>query len=112
MNNASQSNQEKEAIVCEYLLGNHSYRQLAKKYNVDFRIIHSWVMKFKGKEKPVPPKANLPTPETGIKKTIEVLQLEEALRKEKLRNELLNTMIDIAEKELKISIRKKSGTKQ
>jgi len=40
-----------------------------------------------------------------------VLQLEEALRKKKLYNELLNTMIDIAEKELKISIRKESGTK-
>jgi len=41
-----------------------------------------------------------------------VLQLEESLRKEKLHNELLNTLIDIAEKKLKISIRKKYGTKQ
>lgn len=112
MSNSSQSNQEKESIVAEYLLGNHTYRQLGKKHNVDYRVIHSWVMKFKGKLKSPSPKVTLPIAETGIKKPVEVLLLEEALRKEKLRNELLNTMIDIAEKELKISIRKKSGTKQ
>ena len=112
MSKSFQSNEEKESIVAEYLLGNHTYRQLSKKYNVDFRIIHSWVMKFKGKPESFSPKAITPMPEPGLKKSIEVLQLEEALRKEKLRTELLNTMIDIAEKELKISIRKKSGTKQ
>jgi len=38
--------------------------------------------------------------------------LEKDLENEKLRIKALNTMIDIAEKELKISIRKKSGAKQ
>jgi hypothetical protein len=38
--------------------------------------------------------------------------LQEELRKSKLHVELLNTMIDIAEDQLKISIRKKSGTKR
>lgn len=112
MSNSLQSIQEKESIVAEYLLGNHTYRQLGKKHNVDYRIIHSWVMKFKGKPKSSSPKAMTPMPDPGLKKNPEVLQLEETLRKEKLRNELLNTMIDIAEKQLKISIRKKSGTKQ
>ena len=112
MSKSFQSNAEKESIVTEYLLGNHTYRQLGKKHNIDFRIIHSWVMKFKGKSKSPSPKPHLPVPESGLKKSNEMLQLEEALRKEKLRNELLNTMIDIAETELKISIRKKSGTKQ
>lgn len=112
MNKTLRSLQEKESIVAEYLLGNHTYRQLGKIHNIDFRILHSWVMKFKGKSKPPSPKGNPPEPESGSKKSIEVLQLEEALRKEKLRNELLNAIIDIAEKELKISIRKKSGTKQ
>ena len=104
--------QEKESIVAEYLLGNHTYRQLGKKHNIDFIIIHSWVIKFKGKSKPSSTKVNPPLPESGSNKSAEVLQLEEALRKEKLRNELLNGIIDIAEKELKISIRKKSDTRQ
>jgi len=112
LNNTLQSIQEKEAIVAKYLLGIHTLRQLGKKYHIDFRIIHSWLMKFKGKVETSSPKENLAMAEIGIKKSNEVLQLEEALRKKKLRNELLNTMIDIAEKEIKISIRKKSGTKQ
>jgi len=38
--------------------------------------------------------------------------LQEELRKAKLHNELLNAIIDIAEEQLKINIRKKSGTKR
>lgn len=41
-----------------------------------------------------------------------ILELEELLRKEKLKVALSNTMIDIAEEEFGISIRKKSGAKQ
>ena len=41
-----------------------------------------------------------------------ILELEELLRIEKLRVTLSNTMIDIAEEEFGISIRKKSGAKQ
>jgi len=41
-----------------------------------------------------------------------VKELQEDLRKARLHNEPLNAIIDIAEKELKIDIRKKSGTKR
>jgi hypothetical protein len=41
-----------------------------------------------------------------------VKELEKLLDYERLRTTALNTMIDIAERELKISIRKKSGAKQ
>jgi transposase-like protein len=103
--------QEKEAIIAEYLVGNISYRKLAKKHEIDFRLIHSWVLKFQGKPlrkiKPTVPiekiEEELPT---------DVNQLQQELRKAKLQNKLLNTMIDIAEEQLNIDIRKKSGTKQ
>ena len=39
-------------------------------------------------------------------------RLRKELERERLRSEALNIMIDIAEKELGISIRKKSGAKQ
>jgi len=42
----------------------------------------------------------------------EVKQLQQELRKAQLHNKLLNAMIDIAEDQLKIDIRKKSGTKR
>ena len=41
----------------------------------------------------------------------EVIELQKQLAQERLHNKLLTAMIDIAEKELKISIRKKYGTK-
>jgi len=42
----------------------------------------------------------------------DVKLLQEELRKSKLHNKLLNAIIDIAEEQLKIDIRKKSGTKR
>lgn len=101
---------EKEAIIADYLTGTSSYRKLGVKYQIDFRMIHSWVIKYQGKSlKP-----------SKIKKTIEekevlstdVKQLQEALRMAKLHNTLLNNIIDIAEEQLQIDIRKKSGTKR
>lgn len=106
---------DKEAIVAEYLLGGTTFRRLATKYGIDFRILHSWVSKFKGKslvvkkdKKQEPPKQldqmeQLP---------VDVRQLQNELKKARLHNKLLNTMIDIAEDQLKIDIRKKSGTKR
>ena len=49
---------------------------------------------------------------TQIDLRSDVKQLQEELRKAKLHNKLLNAIIDIAEEQLKIDIRKKSGTKQ
>ena len=42
----------------------------------------------------------------------DVQQLQEELRKARLHNKLLNAMIDIAEEQLNIDIRKKSGTRR
>jgi len=42
----------------------------------------------------------------------DIKQLQHELRKARLENELLNAVIDIAEKELKVDIRKKSGSKR
>ena len=105
--------QEQESITTEYLLGNTTFRKLGIKYGVDFRTIHYWVKRFQGKlvkqAKPkIKSKAALPQEELPI----DVKQLEEELRKAKLHNKLLNAIIDIAEEQLKIDIRKKSGTKQ
>jgi transposase-like protein len=113
MKRTTKSQAERESIIAEYLLGEKSYRQLGKQHEIDFRLIHSWVSKFKGKplnqrktktEKP-PEQATEPLPK-------DVRLLQEELRKSKLHVDLLNTMIDIAENQLKINIRKKSGTKQ
>ncbi|PIV17296.1 MAG: hypothetical protein COS42_05545 [Flavobacteriales bacterium CG03_land_8_20_14_0_80_35_15] len=103
---------EKEAIIAEYLTGAISYRKLGDKYGIDFRLIHSWVAKFQGR--PMRKKASKQLVKKEAEKPLptDVKQLQQALRKEKLHNQLLNAIIDIAEKQLKIDIRKKPGTKR
>ena len=105
--------QQKEAIIAEFLKGNHSFREFGSIHGIDFRTLHSWVKKFRGgpvkKEKPNNPKQSEQKDET-LPTDVKLLQSE--LRKAKLYNELLNAMIDIAEDQLKIDIRKKSGTKR
>jgi transposase-like protein len=103
----------REAIIAEYLIGDTTYRKLGAKYGIDFRRIHSWVMKYQGKPvKKDKPKIKQETPLENEELPTDVKQLQKELRKAKLHNKLLNAIIDIAEEQLKIDIRKKSGTKQ
>lgn len=105
--------QEREAIIAEYLMGGTTYRKLEKKHNIDFRTIHSWVQKFQGRSVSKEKYKN-PATESEQQEQLptDVKLLQEELRKAKLHNKLLNAIIDIAEEQLKIDIRKKSGTKR
>lgn len=105
---------EKESIIAEYLSGTMTYRALGKKSGVDFRTIHQWVRIFQGKVKykPKEKKKELATEDSQGLEPKEVKHLQYELRKAQLQNKLLNAIIDIAEEQLKIDIRKKSGTKQ
>ena len=102
---------KREIVIAEYLTGGITYRRLGEKHGIDFRTINSWVMKYKGKER------NRNSKIVVKNATIEnipadVVQLQKELQTALLQAKLLNAMIDIAEKELKIDIRKKSGTKR
>lgn len=118
----------KQQAITEYLTEGTGYRQLAKKYGVSRTTINKWVQIHQGIHN-LPPTAkqqkyylsgmnskpeNVSTNE--FEKTQELTQkialLEKQLAWEKLRSEALDTMINIAEKQLDISIRKKSGTQQ
>ena len=103
---------EKEAIIAEYLTGENSYRKIGEKYGIDFRLIHSWVTKFQGKPMRKKTSKQLVKKEPEDQLSTDVKQLQQALRKAQLHNKLLNAIIDIAEEQLKIDIRKKSGTKR
>ncbi len=91
-------------IVNDHMMGGLSFRTLALKYGISrsraYRIVKSHQ----------PPKE----PKKAVQEELpdDIAQLKALLRRERLKNELLNTIIDIADKELGISIRKKSGTRQ
>lgn len=118
----------KQQCITEYLTRGTGYRQLAAKYGVSRTTINKWVMIHQGIH-------NLPLTQKQLqynsssmnnsksKPTEEQLQnmdamqqkialLEKQLKWEKLRADALDIMINIAEKQLDISIRKKSGNQQ
>lgn len=107
-------------VVQEYLETDLSQVELQRKYGIKGNTsILNWMRKFGLQE----PNENLieirhamskETEKTSHERELEnkVKELEKLLEHEKLRTTALNTMIDIAERELKISIRKKSGAKQ
>lgn len=94
---------KEEKIINDHKIGGLSFRTLALKYGISysraFRIVRSQKPTYQ--EKPV--QEELPD---------DIAKLKSMLRKERLKNELLNNIIDIADKELGTNIRKKSGTRQ
>lgn len=113
----------KRDVVNEYLIGAGTCRELGKKYGVSYRSVSRWVRAYDSsiREEALYAKAaTLPGmhKEDEIKKqaapdqAAEILELKKQLEAERLHNKLLTAMIDIAEEELKIPIRKKYGTRQ
>lgn len=118
----------KEQIIQEYLLTGCGFRKLQAKYGISRTTICKWVQIHQGIHN-LPPSQNQQTYSTSSmnsspKKTTgqsdktneELLQkiaaLEKQLEHEQLKTVVLDTLINVAEKELNISIRKKPGTQQ
>jgi len=111
---------QKYEVVQDYLTSGQSQAEILKKYDIrGGSCITNWMRNF-GLKKPNEKQFDLQNiMEKESKKIlkgealeVKIRALEKDLAYEKLRTEALNTMIDIAEQDLKISIRKKPGTKQ
>ncbi len=117
----------KKEAVREYLEDGMPYRALAKKYGVSRSTINQWVLVHQGihdiarshkqvsydlQQKKLGKKSKqvVQQLQSDLEKKIEVL--EKQLEWEKLKSHALDTMINVAERELNIDIRKKPGTKQ
>jgi len=102
-------------VVQEYLSGGFTQQDLMDKYNIRGKqCINNWIRKF-GVEKPTnqpPMSKRVKSTESDASKDLKIKQLEEELKREQFKTRALNTMIDIAERELRIDIRKKSGAKR
>lgn len=107
-------------IVKEYFETNQSIKELSQKYGFGAGgTIYKWIRKFdiskpdsKDIHKHIIMSKEVSKSKQELKLESKLKKLESELAYEKLRTEALSTMIDIAEDKFKISIRKKSGTKQ
>jgi transposase-like protein len=109
------SDEFKRSVVNEVLKGILSKEGARVKYGIKgSSAVLNWIRKFDGsKSRPMDTKKKLGS--SG--KTLEELEaenqrLKQELEMEQLRTRALNVMIDIAEDQFKIPIRKKSGAKQ
>ena len=106
----------KRQVVQEFYSGKELARELAERYDLHgAKTVHHWANDLKSKGEDF---SHLPGPKSELERKTErsaeerIKSLERQLEDERLKTLGLETMIDIAEKELRIQIRKKSGTKQ
>ncbi|MFI5150136.1 MAG: hypothetical protein ACHQRM_10425 [Bacteroidia bacterium] len=100
----------KRRVVQQIEQGLLTRKEATKKYKVDNTTIGSWLKLYSCEIKIILPKMQ-DTPEISLIEH-EKAGLKTAVTELKLKVAALETMIEIAEKEYKINIRKKSGTKQ
>ena len=107
----------KQSIINEHLAGGISYAQLSEKHGFGKSTIHRWVVASQEKLSTVQSTdiavalSIMNKPETGQNLPTDIAALQKELVQERLRVKLLTAIIEIAEDELKIPIRKKYGTK-
>ncbi len=117
----------RKMVAKEYYTTLKTFSQLGREYGVNETTVYRWAQKYKSdfvtedtvkqdvrtfesvKNTDSPMKKTKLTPEQ-MEQRIE--ELEARLQHEQMRRIVLDQMIDIAERDLKISIRKKSGAKQ
>lgn len=111
----------KRKIVDEYLTSAKSQKELMRKYNIRTNgAIITWMRKFEISQ-PTQQEVELQIKmeqeaNNKTKRELElearIKELEKDLDMERFRTKALNTMINIIERDLKIPVRKKFGTKQ
>lgn len=92
--------------------GGVSLRDLEGRYKVPASSIHRWVKEYESGFTAEQLKASMERRKKQGELPTDVRELQRQLEEAKLHNELLNTMIDIAEDQLGIDIRKKRGAKR
>ena len=116
---------DKMSIVREYIETGLPASDIASKYGLSGPIVlYAWVDKYLSRKDFLSLEPETDNPTDMAKKTKQQLEdelkkakeenrrLKEALELEKLRSRAFDTMIDVAEKNFNIPIRKKAGTKQ
>lgn len=101
----------KLALVAEVKKGNYTYKQIQKAYGIQGRsTVLVWLRKYGTLDWTTPNLHQMPkSKETPAQK---IKRLEKELEEEKLRNLLLNTMIDVSDKQFGTTIRKKLLSQQ
>jgi transposase-like protein len=105
---------QKHSIICAVMQGKLTTREAKNTYDIkDEALIKRWIRKYK-RQNPHLCKVTAPfmAKEKTTPASADIKELESQLEEAQLKIVALNTLIDVAEKQLKINIRKKPGAKQ
>ena len=110
----SYTNLQKRTIVTAIEQGRLSIKEAKTAYNVrNEKTIRDWLFQYKSEKVEICIDNNTSmSAKNPISRDVEQEALQKALREAELKIKALNTLIDVAEDQLKIDIRKKSGAKQ
>ena len=108
------SNLQKRSIVRAIEQGRLTVKEAKTAYNVkDEHLIRYWIRQYQSEKVEICIENTSPmAKEKSSSKDVEKEALQKALQEAELKIKALNTLIDVAEEQLKIDIRKKSGAKQ
>lgn len=121
------SKELREAVLTAYFTGNESCAKVGLRFNVDKGTVNTWVQRNRSKYIELYPnrgnnsifESEEPIISGMSKEKLDPLEqsahiklLEQQLEEERMRSICPDKMIDIAERDLNIVIRKKSGAKQ
>lgn len=105
----------RDEVMRMYTETDMSYGEIAEATGVQYRTVEYIVRNFASELPTVPTmrkKRKEATQEDFEALRAEVVKLRQELRKEKMRADAFDTMIDVAEEMFNIPVRKKAGTKQ
>lgn len=108
------SNLQKRTIVTAIEQGRLTIKEAKTAYNIkNEKIIRNWIVQYKSEKVEICIENTSPmAKDKPSSKDLEKEALQKALQEAELKIKALNTLIDVAEEQLKIDIRKKSGAKQ
>lgn len=108
------TNLQKRSIVTAIEQGRLTIKDAKTAHNIkNDRIIRDWLLQYKSEKVEICIENTSPmAKDKPSSKDLEKEALQKALQEAELKIKALNTLIDVAEEQLKIDIRKKSGAKQ
>lgn len=102
-------------VAQEVMAGLLTQQQAAEKYHISINLVREWIRWYKRNY--VEPHLTMKPKKSNSKETERIKQLEKqlketqkALRESELKNKLLDEMINIAETQYDVPVRKKSGS--
>ena len=103
----------KLSVIAQVEKGEMTYKQAQRYYGIQGRsTVLTWLRKHGSLDWTTPSIHNMPGPKKKETPAQRIKRLEKELSDVKLKNKILNTMIDISDKQYGTSIRKKYSPKQ